>query len=196
LVRADFPKAKICQKNSPKYWRGPKKSVKSQKSHFWIDFDKYYPIPPKKIKIIYILLLQKNSYYDPNLEADLQRNAAISCNITGLQNSSSLSTVLPVTSFSQGNQAVTEEDDALMARPVRNKKDEACSEAEDSGEETDEEDYAESEWDELDDQDFAERLAEMAIADDPNDLDWVPPSLLHSKKGKKSYMYSQVLIKN
>jgi hypothetical protein len=75
-------------------------------------------------------------------------------NITGLQNSSSSSTVLSVTSFSQGNQTVTEEDDALIARsqesdrlPVRNKKDEASSEAEDSGEETDMEDYAESEWD-------------------------------------------------
>ena len=59
---------------------------------------------------------------------------------------------------------------------MRNKKDERSSEAEDSGEETDEEAYAESEWDELDDQDFAERLAEIrAIADDPNDLYWVPP---------------------
>ena len=48
---------------------------------------------------------------------------------------------------------------------MRNKKDEASSEAEDSGEETD--GYAESEWDELDEQDFAERLAEMAIANDP-----------------------------
>jgi len=36
---------------------------------------------------------------------------------------------------------------------VCNKKDEASSEAEDSGEETDVEDYAESEWDELDDVD-------------------------------------------
>ena len=62
---------------------------------------------------------------------------------------------------------------------MRNK---ASSEAEDSGEETDE-DYAESEWDEVEDQDFAERLAEMAIADDPNDLDWVPPRLC-GKKGK------------
>ena len=65
---------------------------------------------------------------------------------------------------------------------MRNKKDERSSEAEDSGEETDEEAYAESEWDELDDQDFAERLAEIrAIADNPNDL---------------YYMYSQVLIKD
>ena len=60
---------------------------------------------------------------------------------------------------------------------MRNKKDEASSEVDESGEETDEEDYAESEWDELDDEDFAERLAEMAMADDPNDLDWVPPRL-------------------
>ena len=111
-------------------------------------------------------------------------------NITGLQNSSSSSTVLSVASFSQGSQAVTEEDDALIARlqesdrlAVHNKKDEASSEAEDSGEETDVDDYAESEWDELDDQDFAERLAEMAMADDPNDLDWVP-ARLRGKKGK------------
>ena len=80
-------------------------------------------------------------------------------NITGLQNSSSPSTVK---SFSQDNQTVTEEDDALIARSQesdwRNKKDEASSESEDSGEETDVEDYAESEWDELDDQDFAERV--------------------------------------
>jgi hypothetical protein len=123
-------------------------------------------------------------------------------NITGLQNSASSSTVLPVISFSQGNQAVTKEDNALIARyqqsdqlPVRNKKDEASSEAEDSGKETDEEDYAESEWDELDDQGFAERLAEMAIADDPNDLDWVPLRF-RRKKGKISYMYLQVSIKN
>jgi len=36
------------------------------------------------------------------------------------------------------------------------------------------EDYAESDWDELDDKDFAERLAGMAMQDDPNNLDWVP----------------------
>ena len=60
-----------------------------------------------------------------------------------------------------------------------NKKDEASSEAEDSGEETD---YAEIEWDKLDDQDFAKRMAVMAMADDPNDLDWVP-ARLHDKKG-------------
>ena len=73
---------------------------------------------------------------------------------------------------------------------MRNKTDEVWNEAEDSGEETDEEDCAESEWDELDDQDFAERLAEMAITDDPNDLDWFS-SRLCGKKGKKiSYMRS------
>ena len=49
MARADFPKSKIYQKNGPKYWRGPKKSLKSQKSHFWIDLDKYCPIPPKKL---------------------------------------------------------------------------------------------------------------------------------------------------
>ena len=62
--------------------------------------------------------------------------------ISGLQNNSPSSTILSVASFSQfeGNQTVTEEDDALIPRsresdrlPVRNKKDEASSEAEDSG---------------------------------------------------------------
>ena len=99
---------------------------------------------------------------------------------------------MPVASFSQGRQTVTDEDDALIARsqvsdrlPVRHKKDEASSEAEDSGEDTDVEDYAESEWDELDDQDFAERLAEMAMVDDPNDLDWVPAKLRGKKTAQK-----------
>jgi hypothetical protein len=79
-------------------------------------------------------------------------------NITGLQNSSSLTTVLSVQLFFQDNQTVTKEDDALIMRsqesdrlPVHNKKDEASSEAEDLGEETD---HAESKWDELDDQDL------------------------------------------
>ena len=101
-----------------------------------------------------------------------------------------MSTVLSLASFSEGSQAVTKEDDAWIARsqesdqfPVCNKKDEASSEAEDLGEETDVEDYAESEWDKLDDQDFAERLAKMAMADDPNDMDWIP-ARLHGKKGK------------
>jgi len=67
---------------------------------------------------------------------------------------------------------------------VCSKKDEASSEAEDLGDETDE-DCGESEWDELDDPDFAERLTEMAMADDPKDLDWVPSILL----GKKSKTY-------
>ena len=120
-------------------------------------------------------------------------------NISNLRNGSSST----VTSFSQGNQAVTEEDDALIARsqesdrlPVRNKKDEASSEAEDS--ETDMEaveDYAESEWDELDDRDFAERLAEMAIMDDPNDLDWVP-ARLRVKKGKTIKTYADSMLPN
>ena len=110
-------------------------------------------------------------------------------NISGLQNNSPSSTILSVASFSQleGNQTVAEEDDALIPRsresdrlPVCNKKDEASSEAEDSGEETD---YAEIEWNELDDQNFAKRMAVMAMADDPNDLDWVP-ARLRDKKGK------------
>ena len=91
-------------------------------------------------------------------------------NISGLQNNSPSSTVLLVASFSQGNQTVTEEDDALITRSqesdrllVCNKEDEVSSEAEDSEEETD---YAEIEWDELDDQDFAKRMAEIAMADD------------------------------
>ena len=44
-------------------------------------------------------------------------------------------------------------------------------------------DYAESKWDELDGQDFAGRLAKMAMADDPNDMDCIP-ARLHGKKGK------------
>ena len=68
-----------------------------------------------------------------------------------------------------------------------NKNDEASSEAEDLGEEMNVEDYAESEWDELDDQDFAERLAKMAMADDPNDMDWIP-ARLRGKKGKTYLM--------
>ena len=41
----------------------------------------------------------------------------------------------------------------------------------------------EIEWNELDNQDFAKRMAVMAMADDPNNLDWVP-ARLHDKKGK------------
>ena len=105
-----------------------------------------------------------------------------------------MSTVLSVTSFSKDNQAVTEEDDALIVRsqesdqfPECNKKDEASSEAEDLGEEMNVEDYAESEWDELDDQDFSERLAKMAMANDLNDMDWIP-ARSHGKKGKTYLM--------
>ena len=66
--------------------------------------------------------------------------------------------------------------------PVHHKKDEASSEAKDSGEETDMEDYAESEWDELDNEDFAERMAKMAMVDNLNDLDWVPAKLCGTRK--------------
>jgi hypothetical protein len=113
-------------------------------------------------------------------------------NTTNLRKNSSSSTVPSIASFSQGNQAVTEEDNILIARlgsqesdqlPVCDKKDEASSEDEDLGEETDE-DCGESEWDELDDQDFAERLTEMAMTDDPNDLDWVPSIFCWVKKVK------------
>ena len=115
------------------------------------------------------------------------------CNLAGLQNNPSSTSIPSVTSFSQGCQTVSEGDDEeLIARsreshrlPERNKKDEASSEAEDSGEETDMEDYAESDWDELDDHDFAERLAEMARKDDPNDFDWVPAKLRGNQKAKK-----------
>ena len=57
------------------------------------------------------------------------------------------------------------------------------SKAVDLEEETDVEDYAERKWEEIDDQDLAERLAEMAMTDDPNDVDWIPPRL-HGKKDK------------
>ena len=60
---------------------------------------------------------------------------------------------------------------------MHHKKDEASSEAEDSGEESDAEDYAESGWDELGDVDFGKRLAEMALKDNPKDFDWVPAKL-------------------
>ena len=43
----------------------------------------------------------------------------------------------------------------------------------------------------LDDEDFAERLAEMAMQDDPNDLDWVPAkwrSKQTAKKKGKTYL--------
>ena len=84
-----------------------------------------------------------------------------------------------VTSFSQENQAVTEDNTLITTSqksdPVCNKKNEASSEAEDLREERDEEDYTESKLDELYSQDFAERLAEMG--------DWDPPRL-HGKKGK------------
>jgi hypothetical protein len=70
------------------------------------------------------------------------------------------------------------------------RKDQASSETEDSdfeGEGMDE-DYAESDWDELEDQEFAERLAVMALEDDPDDLDWVPAKVCGkqtaTKKGK------------
>ena len=48
------------------------------------------------------------------------------------------------------------------------------------------EDYAESDWDELDDQ---ERLAEMAMKDDPNDFDWVCAETKRQRR-KVKHMYS------
>lgn len=104
-------------------------------------------------------------------------------NLTGLKNNLSSSTAPSATSNSQACHNVSMANglgDTVIARsevPVHHMKDQASSEAEDSdseGEETDAEDYAESEWDELEDQEFAERLAAMALEDDPSDLDWVP----------------------
>ena len=109
--------------------------------------------------------------------------------LAGLHNNSSSSTIPSAASSSQAHQPV---DDVTIARsqgldrlPVRHKKDEASSEAEDSGDESDMEDYAESNWDELDDEDFAKRLAEMAMQDDPNNLDWVPPKWRGKQTAKK-----------
>ena len=157
LVPADFPKAKICQKNGPKYWRGLKESIKSQKSN------KYYPIPPKKIKIIYIPSSKKIPTMPPKPRGRPPKKCR---NITGLQNSSSSSIVLPVISFSQGSHRGRRCTDRKIPLPVRNKKDEVSSEAGESGEETDEEDLQRANGmnHELDDQNFAERLAEMAIS--------------------------------
>jgi hypothetical protein len=137
LVPADFPKAKICQKNAQNIGAGLKKSIKSQKSHFWIDLDKYYPIPPKKIKIIYIPSSKKIPTMPPKSRGRPPKKCR---NITGLQNSSSSSIVLPVISFSQGSHRGRRCTDCKIPLPVRNKKDEVSSEAGDSGEETDEED--------------------------------------------------------
>ena len=146
----------------------------------------------EKIKIIHLLLLEKKFLLMPPKPRG--RPPKKRRNLAGLQNSVSSSSIPLVSSFSQGrHQAVSEEDDeVLIARsqeshrlPEHNKKDKASSEAEDSGEETDMEDYAESDWDELDDQDFAERLAEMVMEDDPNDFDWVPAKFRKKQMAKK-----------
>jgi len=68
--------------------------------------------------------------------------------------------------------------------PGHYKKDQASSETEDSGEESDVEDYGECGWDELDDEDFAIKLAEMVMKDDEKDLDWLPTEL-RAKQAKK-----------
>ena len=121
------------------------------------------------------------------------------CNLAGLQNNHSSTLIPSMTSFSQGRQTVSKGDEELISRSrephklaEHNKKNEASSEAEDSGEETDMEDY-ESNWDELDDQDFAGRLAELAMEDDLNDFDWVPAKLHGNQKAKKkgkTYIFS------
>lgn len=75
--------------------------------------------------------------------------------------------------------------------PVHHKKDEASSEAEDSGEESDVEDYEESGWVDIGDEEFGKRLAEMALKDDPKDFDWVPENFrglqTANKRGKLVY---------
>jgi len=118
-------------------------------------------------------------------------------NLAGLQNNSSLITIPSAASSSQANQPV---DNVMIARsqglPVCHKKDEASSEAEDLGDEMDMEDYAESNWDELDDEDFVERLAEMAMQDDLNDLDWIPAKWhgkQTAKKKGKTYRHADVM---
>ena len=56
--------------------------------------------------------------------------------------------------------------------------------------------YAESDWDdsEFNDQDVGERLAEMAMEDDPNDFDWVPAKLRGKQTARKTYSLDQGLI--
>ena len=114
-------------------------------------------------------------------------------NLAHLQKGSSSSTV---PSSSQGCQPVGDGVDESIDVPigrsrgtgqllVHHKKDEASSEAEDSGEESDAEDYAESSWDELGDVDFGKRLAEMALKDDPKDFDWVPAKLRGQQTANK-----------
>ena len=123
-------------------------------------------------------------------------------NLAGLQNNHSSTSIPSMTSFSQGRQTVSKGDEELIARSreshklaEHNKKNEASSEAEDSGEETDMEDYEESNWDEPDDQDFAERLAELAMEDNPNDFDWVPAKLRGNQKAKKTLLPTTFIIK-
>ena len=70
--------------------------------------------------------------------------------------------------------------------PAHQKKDEASSEVEDSGEESDIEEYAEDGWDELDDnEDFGKRMAKMAMKDDLKDFDLIPTKLHGPKKEGK-----------
>src|SRR5258705_293896 len=113
-------------------------------------------------------------------------------NLAHLQKGSSSSTILPLSQGCPPVSAVTEaENDVPIGRsqgtgqlPVHHKKDEASSEAEDSGEESDAEDYTESGWDDLGDEDFGRRLAEMALKDDPKDFDWVPAKLRGQQIGR------------
>ena len=102
-------------------------------------------------------------------------------------------------STSQGCQTVTVSDsDSIEHHHIliaRSQKDQASSEAEDSGEESDVEEYGECGWDELDDEDFAIKLAEMAMKDDKTDLDWLPPEL-RAKQAKKNGKGAVLMIHN
>ena len=70
MAWADFPKSKIYQKNGPKYWCGPKRLLKYQKSHFWIDLNKYCLILPKRLMYFCLKKIL------PCLEPDLRMSQA------------------------------------------------------------------------------------------------------------------------
>ena len=75
---------------------GPRKWIKSRKSRFWIDLNKYCQNPPKKIEKNrsfplkkFTTMLPKPRGYPPKIH----------CNLAGLQNCPSLTSIPSVTSF-------------------------------------------------------------------------------------------------
>ncbi|KAF8179909.1 hypothetical protein BJ912DRAFT_1062706 [Pholiota molesta] len=59
------------------------------------------------------------------------------------------------------------------------------SDLEPEDDETDVDECEGSKWSGFEDEEFTERLAEMAEMDDPNDTDWIPPSLRTKKQPQK-----------